>query len=274
METENCYTKHFLMLSVLFVLGDACIKSPVNSADEYNFLVFLVSCFAAILFGFAAYFVPINKITATPVYLLVFFTFCDAFISFISFISNNLLPYTPRVWIILPFAFILVYLGFKKTDTFLKFALICGLLSVAVVVFFFLSTFKDFEFENIYIYKLPKLNTVFSQSIFYFKSLVIPSLLLGIFARQENIKKGVLAGGLALGLLCLAITILNSVLLFGIKFSGELEYPYSMAGSTVTFGNLFTRLDGFLYFVYSATCITKCAVGIFVNKKIKEQCVP
>ncbi|MBQ4119160.1 MAG: GerAB/ArcD/ProY family transporter [Clostridia bacterium] len=196
--------------------------------------------------------------------MLVVFTVGDTFISFVRFISNNLLPSTPRLFILLPFGLLLVYLSFKKANTLFKFSLICGFLSVAVVVFFFLSTFKDFNFKNIFIYKLPSLNTLFSQSIFYFKSLVIPSIALGVFARHEKIKKGVLLGGLSLGLLCLAVTILNSVLLFGIKFSGQLSYPYSAAGSTVTFGNLFTRLDGFLYFVYSATCITKCAVGIFI----------
>ena len=72
----------------------------------------------------------------------------------------------------------------------------------------------------------------------------------------------------------LGITILNSVLLFGIEFSGVLDYPYSSAGSTVTFGNLFTRMDGFLYFVYLASCIVKCAVGIFVIKKSRNKFVP
>lgn len=268
MKTEECYIKHFLLLSVLFVLGNACITAPTKTADKYNFLVFLISCFVALFFAFISYFIPINRITALLIFGIGFFTVGDAFISFIRFISGNLLSATPRLLVLLPFVLILVYLGFKKTNTLYKFSLICGFLSVAVVVFFFLSTFKDFNFKNIFIYKLPKLDTIFSQSIFYLKSLVIPSLLLGIFAKLERIKKGVLFGGLSLGLLCLAITILNSVLLFGIKFSGVLDYPYSMAGSTVTFGNLFTRLDGFLYFVYSATCITKCAVGIFVIKII------
>lgn len=274
MEDKECYSKHFFMLSVLFVLGNACITAPVGTADKYNFLAFLISCFVALIFVFIAYFIPINKITVLPIFLLSFFTVCDTFISFIKFISDNLLPNTPRLYILLPFLLILVYLGFKKTNTLFKFSLICGFLSVAVVVFFFLSTFKDFNFKNIFIYKLPSFNTLFSQSIFYFKSLVIPSLLLGLFAKRESIKKGVLLGGLSLGLLCLAVTVLNSVLLFGIKFSGQLSYPYSAAGSTVTFGNLFTRLDGFLYFVYSATCITKCAVGIFVTKKSRNKLVP
>ncbi len=274
MEAKGCYKKHFLLLSVLFVLGNTCITAPARNADKYNFLVYLLTCFASLIFGIIAYFIPINVKTFIPIYLLSLFTFGDTFISFIRFISDNLLPYTPRVLIVIPFVLILVYLGFKKTSTLYKFSLICGFLSVAVVVFFFLSTFKDFEFKNIYIYDLPRFNTVVSQSVFYFKSLVIPSLLLGVFARQENIEKGVLLGGLSLGLLALAITVLNSVLLFGIRFSGALEYPYSMAGSTVTFGNLFTRLDGFLYFVYSATCIIKCIVGIFVIKKSRSVLAP
>ncbi len=262
------------MLSVLFILGNACITAPDKTADKYNFLVFLISCFVALIVGFAAYFIPINKISALPVFWFGFFIVSDTFISFIKFISKNLLPDTPRLFILLPFCFLLVYLGFKKSNTFFKFSLICGFLSVAVVLFFFLSTFKDFNFKNIYIYKLPSFNTMFSQSVFYFKSLVMPSIALGIFAKQEKIKKGILLSGLSLGFLFLGFTVLNSVLLFGIKFAGELEFAYSAAGSTVTFGNLFTRLDGFLYFVYSATCITKCTVGIFIIKKSRNLIVP
>lgn len=274
MALKECYSKHFLMLSLLFVLGNACITAPAKTADKYNFLVFLICGFVSLIFAFFAYFIPINKLTAVPLFALCLFTVGDTFISFIKFISDNLLPETPRFYILLPFVLILVYLGLKKVDTLFKFSLICGVLSLAVIIFFFLSTFKDFEFENIFIYKLPPLDTVFSQSVFYFKSIIIPTFLLGVFAKQEGIKKSVLLGGVSLGILCLAVTILNSVLLFGIKFSGSLSYPYSMAGSTVTFGNLFTRLDGFLYFVYSATCITKCAVGIFVTKKSRNIFVP
>lgn len=258
------------MLSILLCLGNACITAPEKIANKYNFLAFLISCFVALIFAFLGYLMPINKITLLPIFLLCLYTVGDASISFIKFISIDLLPDTPRFFILLPFVFVLVYLSFKKTSTLLKFSLICGLLSVAVIAFFFLATFKDFNFKNIFIYDLPNFDTVFSQSFFYFKSLVIPALLLGVFAKQERIKKVVLFSGLGLGLVCLAVTILNSVLLFGIKFSGELSYPYSSAGSTVTFGNLFTRLDGFLYFVYSATCITKCAVGIFIAKKSRN----
>ena len=274
MALKECYNKHFIMLSLLFILGNACITAPVNNADKYNFLVFLICGFVALFFASLAYLIPINKLTALPIFALCLFTVGDTFISFIKFISENLLPETPRFYILLPFALILVYLGFKREDTLFKFSLICGVLSVAVVIFFFLSTFKDFEFKNIFIYELPPLDTVFSQSVFYFKSIIIPSLLLGVFAKQEGIKKGVLLGGVSLGLLCLAVTVLNSVLLFGIKFAGFLNYPYSMAGSTVTFGNLFTRLDGFLYFVYSATSLSKCAVAIFITKKSRNILVP
>ncbi len=267
MENKLYYTKHFVMLSVLFVLGNACITAPVKTADKYNFFVFLVSCVIGVIFAFTGYFIPVNKLTLIPIYLLCFFTLGDSLISFIKFISDNLLPDTSRFFILLPFVLILVYLGFKRTDTLFKFSLICGFLSAVVIVFFFLATFKDFDFENIYIKKLPDLDKLYFQIGFYFRSLIIPAALLGVFARAEGIKKKTLLCGLGLGFLCLAVTILNSVLLFGIEFSGALKYPYSSAGSTVTFGNLFTRLDGFLYFVYSATCTVKCTLAIFTAKK-------
>ncbi len=261
------YSKHFLMLSLLFILGNACIVSPVEGADKYNFFVFLVSCLLSMALAFVAYFIPINRVSVIPIYLLCFYVFGDSLIIFLKFISDSLLSNTSKLFTVLPLIVVLVYLAFKKKDTLFKFTLICGVFTLAVILFFFLATLKDFNVKNIIIYKLPSLDNLFFQSIFYIKTLSLPSVLLGIFAKQEKIKKGILIGGLGLGLLCFAVTVLNSVLLFGIEFSGRLDYPYSAAGSTVTFGNLFTRLDGFLYFVYAATCITKCTIAIFTIKK-------
>jgi len=274
LKTKADYSKHFIALSALFVQGNACITVPVKNANEFNFLAFMVACIVATVVYFTAYGMPINKITILPVWLLGLYCIADAFITFIKFISNNLLPETQRFLIILPFVIILFYIGFQKTDALFKFSLLCGGVSVAVILLFFLSTAKDFKVQNIFIYELPTFTTLYKQAVPYLKSIVLPSVLLGLFAKEECIKKSTAAIGLITGFILFGICFLNSVLLFGIGFSGTLDYPYSSAGSTVTFGYLFTRLDGFLYFLYLATCVVKSAVGIFAIKKSKERLFP
>ena len=271
---NNLYNKHFIALTVLFVLGNACITTPQKNADRFNFLAFMISCVIAVLVYLIACFIPINRITVIPVWLLGFYCISDAFITFVKFISYDLLPQTQRFLIILPIALLLIYIGLQKSDVLYKFSLLCGVLSVAVILFFFISTAKDFNVKNIFIYKLPRMDALYRQVLPYLKSIALPAILLSFFAREENIKKSTALCGLAFGFLAFGICLLNSVLLFGIEFSGVLDYPYSSAGSTVTFGNLFTRMDGFLYFVYLATCVAKCAVGIFVIKKSRNKLVP
>ena len=56
-------------------------------------------------------------------------------------------------------------------------------------------------------------------------------------------------------------------MLFGAQMSGEFDYPYAMAISTVTFGNLFSRLDGFSYFIYFVTALIKITVCVDVIKQ-------
>ncbi len=271
MTDSKKYNKHYIMLSSLFILGNACITAPTKIANEFSFLAFLLASVMAVAVYFIAFFIPINKITLIPIWLLAIYCILDAFITFIKFISSNLLPDSGRFMIIIPFVLILIYIAFKKTDTILKFSLLCGILVLAVIIFFFASTAKDFNVKNIFIYEAPRITTVYNQAVPFVKSFILPSILLALFTKQEKIQKGIGAGGLLLGLLLSGICILNSVLLFGIEFSAILDYPYSSAGSTVTFGYLFTRLDGFLYFVYLVTCTVKCAVGVFVIKKAKNK---
>lgn len=270
MDNKKIYSKHFIMLSILFVLGNACITAPLKNANEYNFLAFMIAAVIAVAVCFIAYFIPINKITIVPLWVLAFYCIGDAFITFVRFINTNLLPHSPRFLIALPLVLTLLYITFQKSGTLFKFSLLCGLLAVVVIIFFFASTLKDFKVKNIYIYSLPSIGSLCEQTFPYLKSIALPVVLLAVFGRQEGEKKSTALLGAIFGILTFGICLLNSVLLFGIELSGTLDFPYSSAGSTVTFGYLFTRLDGFLYFVYFATCLIKCAVGIFVIKKSRE----
>lgn len=274
MANKNTYSKHFVALAMLFILGNACITAPMKNTNEFGFLAYLVSVALAFAVFWGAHFLPINRVTLLPIWLLAFYCTADAFITFVKFISYNLLPDSPRILIVLPFVSILVYLGFQKTNTFFKFSLVSGIFSFLVIVFFFFSTLKDFNLSNIYIYQLPSLKGLWRQILPFIKTLVLPMVLLGIFSKTESIEKTASLLGVVSGFISFAICFLNSVLLFGIEFSGRLSYPYSSAGSTVTFGYLFTRLDGFLYFVYLATCIVKCTVGIMIIKKSRNKIVP
>ncbi len=275
MKAENNFlNKHFVCLSALFVLGNGVITAPSQNANEYNFLSFLLCSVFAVIVTVIGFLIPLNKLTALFFVLLSFYCIGDAFITFVKFIKSNLLPTTPSFLIVLSFAVILIYAAFKQVSLLLKLSLLCFLGVLGVILLFFLATLKDFNVKNIFIYEIPNFNTVFKQMLPYLKTITLPSVLLPILARAEGVKKGANIIGLSLGCLLFGVCILNSVLLFGFPFAAQLPYPYSAAGSTVTFGNLFTRMDGLLYFVYLVSSFVKCVVGIEIIKKSRNLFVP
>lgn len=266
-KTDPSYSKHFFASACLFILGDAVITLPQISANEFTFLAFLISVFVSVLLGLLIFAIKNLKIVIFPIAFLAFYSVFDVFLTFIKFISQNLLPETPRFFIILPFVLISVYFCLKPQTAILKFSLISFSLCALLVVFFFFFTAKDFNIKNIYIYSLPSIKTLFIQIKGYLKSVTLPSVMVIIYARLINIEKKTAIGGLLGGNIFLGLCILNSVLLFGIALSAKIDYPYAVAISTVTFGNLFTRMDGFAYFIYFTSCLVKITVCTFIIRK-------
>jgi hypothetical protein len=266
--------KHFLCLVPLFILGNAVIVAPTHNADEFSFLAFLVSFVLCLTVVFFCFLLPFNRATALPLIVLSLYCGFDALITFIEFISNDLLPKMPRFLIILPILTLLGYIAFQRVSVVYKLSLISFWVVAGVILLFFLATAKDFNPKNIFIYQLPNFNIVRQQTLPFIKSIVLPSVLIAFFAKSEGFKKGITLVGVSVGCIAFGICILNSVLLFGIDFAGELAYPYSSAGSTVTFGYLFTRMDGLLYFVYLISCIIKCTVSIDIIKKSRSLLTP
>lgn len=268
---EGGYTKHFIALCALFILGNAVIGLPANSADKFTFLGFLISFAVTVILYFAISFVPLCKPFLIFGFLLSFWAAADTFLEFIRFISDTLLRDTANILIVLPFVLVAVYFAFQKTEVVFKFSLVAFFFSVLAVAFFFAFTAKDFDVKNIIIKSLPTFKNLYTQTMPYIKKITLPSLLLIIYAKIFQKPKKVMFFGMITGVILLAACLLNSVLLFGSVFSGELGYPYASAISTVTFGNLFTRMDGFAYFIYFASCIIKITVCINIMKNFIKQ---
>lgn len=261
-----------MWLSVLFILGGAIINLPTNNADKLTFLGFLISFLLSSLVFFAILKFDFFKY---PVLLLAVYFAGDTTVSFLKFISETILKDNQKFWILLLFILPLLYFCMRRHHQIFNFSLIAGFVCSALLVFFFFATFKDFSFKNIYIYSFPNIKSLFLQSLPYIRSVTLPSAVLALYAKQQNVKKHAAFAGLSLGNALLLVSIFNSILLFGTTLSGELNYPYASAISTVTFGNLFTRLDGFSYFIYFAAALIKITVCVKVfTEEIKKYRIP
>lgn len=270
-DIKPLFSRHFIALSTLFILGNAVIGLPVKTADKFTFLGFLISFLIANILYLLIFAISISKPLLILSALISFWAAADTFLEFLKFINATLLRDTAKILIVIPLVFTVVLFCLKGKTVLFKFSLISVCFSVLAIIFFFIFTAKDFEINNIIIKTFPSIKNLYVQTIPYIKTVTLPSLLLVFFAKiTKNTKKSAFLGLLS-GNVLLAVCILNSVLLFGSKFSGRLDFPYASAISTVTFGNLFTRMDGFAYFIYFASCIIKITVCVNIIKFTQKE---
>ncbi len=263
------YRKHTASLCALFILSGAIISLPNSEANRFTLLGLLCACALTVILCISVAAVYKQSLLfKIPCLLLSVFVLAEVFYEFCSFISRALLPKTPTPVIFAVFGAVCIYLCIKPEAVFLKFSLLSFVFCLFLAVFFFLCTAKDFKLCNIYLYNVPSFSKLARQCAPYLLKITLPSFVLAVYIKESrpdfgkrDLTFGVLAG-LTLSLAC----ILNSVLIFGSNLAGRLIYPYSSAVSTVTFGRLFTRLDGFVYPLYFSACLVKACVCISVIK--------
>ena len=282
MKSSKIFIVHFICLSALFFMGNAIIKAPGKEADEFTFLAYLITCGLGILLYFPLsllarkIYSPSNtnsisiKIFKASAFLIISifsaFLIAEAFMDYVNFTKSVILSGGSTFGIIAVFLLICLFFALKRQEDILKFALLSFFAVLFLVIFFFFAAMPNYSLRNIFIFRLPDTQTLFKQSLPYFKNPVLPSLLLPfynvlIFKEQ---KKSALFSGYFAGSLLLGLGILSAVLLFGTTFAGNLSFPYSSAVSTVSIGRLFTRLDGFSYFIYFSAALIRINVCIFI----------
>ncbi len=288
MKISTPYRFHITALAALFILGNGVIIFPTSVADEYTFLAYLLCVGLAFLLFFVLTrliskvysFRPTadtktyKKALLTILYFVsaavaLYYT-VDTFYDFSLFVSELALKDFPIIVGFISFLAVAVFMNLCKNSAFYKFAVIAFLFTALVIIFFFLASLKNYRISNIFIFRLPPLKALFAQTKEYFMGLILPVLLFLCFEASvfKDTPKAYTFWGITSGSVLLGLCILNSVLLFGTRFSGALDYPYASAVSTVTIGRLFTRLDGFSYFVYFAAAITRITVCTILIKSL------
>lgn len=284
MKNKTVFFTHTCALFSLFILGNGVFTSPVKTADEYTFLGYLTAVVCAFLLYLGV--IPLanklfkedivkNKgklarsclcVIYLAVALFALWNGASTFKAFTDFVGEVILPETSKPLITLIFGLVCLFFASRRQEDVLKFCLIAFWFVLALIIFFFLATLKDFNLRNIFVFRLPELKNLYLQTKPYILNPVLPCLLLPVYNTLvfKKSRKNAAFTGLSIGACLLGICVLGSVLLFGPQFAGKLSYPYASAVSTVTVGRLFTRMDGFSYFIYFACAITKITACIFI----------
>lgn len=276
MTAEPTYNKHLAGLTAFFILGDAIISLPAAESGGASLLGFLCAALAATAIYFAA--VPLAnclfvgkgrvRLLLAPLLLAAavyaFYNAGLAFIKYTDFVNRVLLPETPRFFIAALFILIAAYLASRRQEVILKLSLIFIVVAAATVLLFFLLSLKDYNVENIAIKQLPDLRELFSGAKPYLLRISLPALLIPVYSALFTGEKRVSAPfwGMLTGLSVIALCLLESLLLFGAPLAKRLPFPLAAAVSTVTVGQLFSRMDGIVYCLFFAAALIKTAVCI------------
>ncbi len=272
MNNQKEFSLHSVCLFAVFLLGNLIITMQNFSLLTAILLplgclglFFAISLFAKKARRFNRYF---------RIFIYLIFVCFALFIAmscakdFVGFAKMQILPECHKCLLSLVFLVVLYFFIKQPHLSALKFALLSFFAVSFILILFFVLSFKDFQAENL-IYTNPNAFSVVKNIL----PLSIPVVyLLSNKSSIGSIK--VLSGGF-LGAALLTIAFLNAVLIFGKNAISSIHYPYAEAISTVTVGSLFTRMDGFAYFIFficsllkSGVCV-KCASALLEKSGFK-----
>lgn len=270
-KTDN---RRFICLSSLIIVGDIilCLSFTKNTTDDVLGIIaaFILSVVAVLLIKKGTELWGVKqfkyKQTLSVVFLLaaalLLVTVAVFTVYNFSRYAANIMLSTKEIFLpFVTFAGLAVLIASSDKNLLLKLSL---LLFPAVVIFIIVMFAFSAQFMNVkYLlpYKTPDGAGFLKTFLPLFLSLVssaVPMLVMG----KENKKRSFLWSYLfGIGLLMLCIV--NTLGIFGGELASTLSYPYSQAVSTASMGEIFSRLDGFLYAVCFFTGIVKTSACIF-----------
>ena len=285
MNEKTVSRRHIIALSILYVLGNGILIFPLKGTDQFGFTAYLVSLLL-LMVAYCIFNIITSKLSQAPkvvfcsliivISVASLFIGAKAFLDMVDFMSETMLQGVPTFFISLIFGITAIYFALKPMESIFKFSLVTCVFVVGIILFFFLAPMEKYELRNIYIFRLPNLNFLLPQVKVYLLNPVLQSLSLPLFfylCFGKTCGKPAFVG-VALGGVFLGICLLAPILLFGAYVGGEFAFPFSSAAETVTVGRLFTRLDGFVFFIYFITCLVKVTVCLKVSlaslKRLKE----
>lgn len=289
------YSPHSVALITLTILGEAVMTVPYKPSDIYSFSGFLSAFVLSIaLFLLAPFLFKSGiktlknsslavKIICRGVFLLLSLLFCLSsafpFLEFLNFSEKILMPRASKIIVILLFLSVLIPFLTAKKEAVFKFALISAVFSAIIIFLLFIVSVPSMKLINISVFSFPPIKNLTKEGTSYFLKIFLPALAsIGLCHKANpSFNKKTALLGVASGGILLSGVFLTSLLILGSGVN-HFEFPYLSAIGTLTFGNLFTRLDLFVYFLFFVSALIKTAVlirsGVFIIRLLKTEKSP
>lgn len=273
---KNSWKIHTIFLFSVFLLGNTIIAFPKGQGVEYAIYALAAAIIPTIYLILILERIDITREGYIKAFI-AFFSFLTLIVcakDYIDFVNVIRLPKTPRLIISAVFIPVICFMALLKKRVVYLFSVFTFLATALIFIFVFIFSANKLNFK----FLIPsdfRLSVFVRQSFTFFVhsfgQLIIPYYFIKSHKQQNKV---FCRWGVAAGFALILIYILNILLVLGGNVSKIVEYPYTTLTSIVSFGENFSRLDGFTYYVYFYSNLIKgsvCSIIIinyFSNKKI------
>lgn len=269
MENKLKHNFSYISLYCLFFIGNTIINLPFKEHTTGSLLGFII----AFVLGFLLI-LRLNSINITQkntvvskiinFFLCVYALLCGIVTlrNFVTFSDRIILPEISSFFPTLLLLLLVWFLCRQNEKVLLKLSFISTVVVIMLVIILFLFSIKFLSFDFL-TKEIPSIKDIVYQSIAYFSMSFIQSIVLLGFIKKAHTSY---VGGYILGSAVLFLTLIQCVGTFGFSALSNLSNPYSSAVGIITFGDKYSRLEGFSYFIYFACSLIKTVVSIIAAK--------
>ncbi|MBO5852483.1 MAG: GerAB/ArcD/ProY family transporter [Clostridia bacterium] len=275
--------KGFVCLAVLVFLGDILLKLRFsgNLANDISGIIgaFILSFLTLLLVKGVIYVLSRSSFRLKNAVCFAFSVLALLFLLVISlFTLYNFSRFAAPVMlstnnIFFPFLIMLaisLLLGVSGKKVFFKLSLIT--LPIAAVIIIIMAAFSVQFMSLKYLIPYKSVDASFIEILFPLY-LNLTASLLPLFLLQNKTITKTFCASYSLTFFIIGICVLNVLGIFGSEFASTLNYPYSLAVSTASMGEIFSRLDGFFYAICFFTVLLKTGLCIYTFKETLKKLI-
>ena len=268
--------KGFVCLAVLVFLGDILLKLNFsgNLANDIIGIVgaFILSFLTLFLIKGVVYFVKKGSFGLKNAAGFIFSVLALLFLltigvftlySFSLFASPVMLSANNIFFPFIAMLLISLLLGLGSKEVFHKLSIIT--LPIVAVTIIIMAAFSVQFMSVKYFIPYKSADATFIEILFPMY-LNLTASLLPLFLFQDKIKAKAFCVSYIIAFLIIGVCVTNVLGIFGSEFASTLSYPYSLAVSTASMGEIFSRLDGFFYAICFFTVLLKTGLCIYSFK--------
>ncbi len=282
MNVKN-YGVHITFLTAICVAGNAIITMPFFTSQN-PILTVLLCCgitFAVTLIALPIINYAFNTkslwfyIVAAVIAAVSLYGAASAFSEYIRFLNTVQLKCNRTLYILL-LIIVVTAITFCSNSAFLKLGLLFGIMSTVLMVILFVVPSNIYSIQDIRITPIvPEFKDAAKHFLKYFSPMLSAVAFAAIAKKQARFCS--ISAGVGMGIALVLLCTLQSLFVLG-GSAADYKFPYLAAISAFSSGQIYIRLDGFIWFVFFAASTIKTAlctktVWLIIKRILKPKTV-